>query len=71
MEGDPLYEMGLEYLFGLVHFEKGQEQFTAYWAHNREDEKKAFEDTVDFMMARLAAHPGAISITTQAMKSLH
>lgn len=59
MEGDPLYDMGLEYLFGLVHFENGQEQFTAYWAHNREDEKKAFEDTVDFMTARLAAHPGA------------
>ena len=48
-------QMGLEYLFGLIHFEKGQEQFTAYWAHNREDEKKAFEDTVDFMTARLAA----------------
>jgi uncharacterized protein len=59
MEGDPLYEMGLEYLFGIVHYEKGQEQFTAYWAHNRTDEKKAFEDTIDFMTARLATYPGA------------
>lgn len=59
MEGDPHYEMGLEYLFGIVHFEKGQEQFTAYWAHNRADERKAFEGTVDFMTARLAAYPGA------------
>jgi len=59
MEGDPLYEMGLEYLFGIVHFDKGQEQFTAFWAHNRADEKKAFEDTIDFMTARLNAYPGA------------
>jgi predicted RecB family nuclease len=35
MEGDPLYEMGLEYLFGIVHNENGQEQFTAYWAHRQ------------------------------------
>jgi predicted RecB family nuclease len=59
MEGDPLYEMGLEYLFGIVHFEKSEELFTTYWAHNREDEKKAFESTVDFMTARLSAYPNA------------
>jgi predicted RecB family nuclease len=59
MEGDPLYEMGLEYLFGTVHYDKGREQFTAFWAHNRADEKKAFENTIDFMAARLKAYPGA------------
>jgi len=59
MEGDPLYEMGLEYLFGLVHDDGGQEKFTAFWAHNREEEKKAFENTVDFMTARLSSHPAA------------
>jgi predicted RecB family nuclease len=59
MEGDPLYEMGLEYLFGIVHFENGAEQFTAYWAHNREDEKTAFENTIDFVTTRLASHPSA------------
>jgi predicted RecB family nuclease len=59
MEGDPLHELGLEYLFGLIHDNAGQERFTAYWAHNRADEKKAFESAVDFIMARLAAHPGA------------
>lgn len=59
MEGDPLYEMGLEYLFGIIYADKGQERFAAYWAHNRADEKKAFEDTIDFMTARLAAYPGA------------
>jgi predicted RecB family nuclease len=59
MEGDPLYEMGLEYLFGIVYFDKSEERFTTYWAHNREDEKKAFESTVDFMTERLAAFPNA------------
>lgn len=59
MEGDPFYEMGLEYLFGFVHHDAGKEQFTAYWAHNRADEKTAFEAAVDFITARLAKHPGA------------
>jgi uncharacterized protein len=59
MEGDPLYEAGLEYLFGIVHDEGGNERFTAFWAHNREDEKKAFEATIDFMTARLRASPDA------------
>ncbi|MEA2822982.1 MAG: hypothetical protein QOJ86_4986 [Bradyrhizobium sp.] len=59
MEGDPFYELGLEYLFGLVDDDNGQERFTAYWAHNRVDEKKAFESAVDFITARLAARPDA------------
>ncbi len=59
MEGDPLFEGGLEYLFGLVGQEEGAERFRAFWAHDRAAEKRAFEDTVDFMMTRLARHPGA------------
>jgi predicted RecB family nuclease len=59
MEGDPFYELGLEYLFGFIHYDDGQEHFTAYWAHNRTDEKKAFENAVDFITVRLAAYPGA------------
>ncbi len=58
MEGDPFYELGLEYLFGFIHENSGQERFTSFWAHNRTDEKKAFESAVDFITARLAAHPG-------------
>jgi uncharacterized protein len=59
MEGDPFYEAGLEYLFGTVHDENGNERFTSFWAHNREEEKKAFEATIDFMTARLQARPDA------------
>jgi predicted RecB family nuclease len=59
MEGDPFYEMGLEYLFGFIHDDAGKETFTAYWAHNRSDEQLAFERAVDFITARLAASPGA------------
>jgi uncharacterized protein len=59
MEGDPLYDGGLEYLFGIVHQEGGKPVFTDFWAHDRETEKQAFESTIDFMTARLEAHPGA------------
>ncbi|WP_459644607.1 TM0106 family RecB-like putative nuclease [Kineococcus sp. NUM-3379] len=73
MEGDPyaLHESGLEYLFGAVVLEgpwpvDGElaldvplERFTAFWAHDRGEEKRAFEQFVDFVTARLAAHPGA------------
>ena len=59
MEGDPFYERGLEYLFGFIHEDGRQESFTAYWSHNRAEEKKAFENAVDFITARLAVHPDA------------
>jgi predicted RecB family nuclease len=59
MEGDPLFEGGLEYLFGLVALDQDEDRFHAFWAHDRESEKIAFEQTIDFMTARLARHPGA------------
>lgn len=59
MEGDPLFEGGLEYLFGVVTVEDGSQAFSDWWAHDRAAEKQAFEATVDFMMARLRAHPDA------------
>jgi predicted RecB family nuclease len=61
MEGDPLWEPagGLEYLFGFHHVDDGVEHFTPFWAHERRQEKKAFEDAVDFILARLAKFPDA------------
>ena len=53
MEGDPLEEGGLEYLFGVYHFENGEWLFKAFWAHNRQEEKKAFEDFIDFVVEQL------------------
>ncbi|MEO5816671.1 MAG: TM0106 family RecB-like putative nuclease, partial [Gemmatimonadaceae bacterium] len=56
MEGDPVYspEGSLEYLFGF-HFldDNGGETFRAFWAYDRESEKKAFEDALDFIVERL------------------
>jgi predicted RecB family nuclease len=59
MEGDPLFEGGLEYLFGFAWAEGGEPKFRAFWGHTREAEGRAFEQAMDFIGERLAAHPGA------------
>jgi len=59
MEGNPMEEGGLEYLFGLYLLEHGREDFKTFWAHNRKEEKKAFEQFIDFVMARLKKFPEA------------
>jgi uncharacterized protein len=60
LEGDPLHEGGLEYLWG-VHFRDGagQKQFTFHWAHDRPAEQAAFEAIVDWFTAHVAEHPRA------------
>lgn len=58
MEGDPMQEGGLEYLFGVYYFEAGQSLFKCFWAHSREEEREAFCDFMDFVMARRAQYPG-------------
>lgn len=59
IEGDPLFDGGLEYLFGFVHLDGGPEIFTPFWAHDRAEEKAAFEKAIDFIASRLERHPGA------------
>lgn len=59
MEGDPLYPGGLEYLFGFVTGTADKAVFTPFWAHDRAEEKRAFEQAVDFIVERLGAHPAA------------
>lgn len=59
MEGDPLFEGGLEYLFGIVVVDDGQECFHPFWGHDRGEEKAAFQAAVDFMVDRLKRHPDA------------
>lgn len=58
MEGDPLYEpgRGLEYLFGFWLPGESPE-YRAFWAHDRAEEKAAFEAVVDFLLARRADYP--------------
>src|SRR5262249_5022989 len=52
MEGYPYIEGGLEYLFGATHVENGEPQFKDWWAHNREEERAAFEGFVDWVYQR-------------------
>ncbi|MEA2641506.1 MAG: hypothetical protein QOF51_2900 [Chloroflexota bacterium] len=58
MEGDPFVEDGgLEYLFGVVELTDNAPRYHAFWAHDRSDERRAFETFVDFVMERLAHDP--------------
>ena len=58
IEGYPLVEGGLEYLHGVTFInEQGQADFKAFWSHNAAEEKIAFENLMDFFMARYKAEP--------------
>jgi len=65
-EGDPLYaeagsaDWGLEYLFGWCTRDigaDGRPEFHALWAHNRAEEKRAFEQFIDYLRDRMEAYP--------------
>ncbi|HWE45772.1 MAG TPA: TM0106 family RecB-like putative nuclease [Caulobacteraceae bacterium] len=58
-ESDPYVgEHGLEYLLGYEHRnDAGEWVYTPLWALTREAEKAAFEQFIDFVMARWAEHP--------------
>jgi predicted RecB family nuclease len=60
-EGDPWYEpgRGLEFLFGWVELaENGEELYRALWARDREAERRAFEELVDYLVERRRRFPG-------------
>ncbi|WP_250493797.1 TM0106 family RecB-like putative nuclease [Caballeronia sp. GAWG1-1] len=59
MEGNPLETGGLEYLFGVWEVDAGEGVFRDFWAHNRADEKLAFEQFMDYVDARLRQYPDA------------
>lgn len=59
MEGDPMAEGGLEYLFGLYFFEAGAPVFKPFWAHSRAEERRSFEAFMDFVMGHLRRFPAA------------
>ena len=58
MEGDPLFEpgRGLEYLFGCWTPDD-EPNFRAFWALDRNEEKRAFEAFVDFIVDRRRQYP--------------
>jgi predicted RecB family nuclease len=55
LEGDPFWEpgRGLEYLWGVL----GPDGYRAAWAHDRAGERRALEDFVDLVHARLRDDP--------------
>ncbi len=58
IEGYPLEEGGLEYLWGCTYFdEQGERCFKDYWAHNREQEKEAFEAFITWVYERWQQDP--------------
>ncbi|MFH1574078.1 MAG: TM0106 family RecB-like putative nuclease [Acidobacteriota bacterium] len=60
MEGYPLISGGLEYLFGICE-RNGQPcsfDYKDWWAHDREEEKLAFEGFVDWVFNRWKLNPG-------------
>src|SRR5262249_37015309 len=59
MDGDPLLDGRLEYLFWLAYVKDGQPAFTPFWGHGRVGEKAAFEAAMDFVTQRLAQDPDA------------
>lgn len=58
IEGYPLDEGGLEYLWGNTYFdEQGDRQFIDFWAHNREQEKRCFQDFILWVYDRWQRDP--------------
>ncbi len=57
-EGDPYWgDEGLEYLFGTVFLEQGEWRYRPLWAHDEAEERRAFEEWMRWITARLAAYP--------------
>lgn len=64
IEGDPLFakDGGLEYLHGIWWRDHSSDDeragtFKAIWAHDRAEERAAFEQVIDFFLERRAKHP--------------
>ena len=60
MEGYPLLPGGLEYLFGVSsnNQQTGALEFRDWWAHDRDEEKRAFEGFIDWVFERWEQNPG-------------
>jgi len=57
MEGFPLIDEGLEYLFGATYLENGELRFRDWWAHTRADEQVASEGFIRWVHARWKSDP--------------
>jgi predicted RecB family nuclease len=58
IEGYPLAEGGLEYLWGVTYFdEQGLRQYMDFWAHNQEQEEEAFKVFIEWAYNRWIQEP--------------
>jgi predicted RecB family nuclease len=57
MEGYPLLEDGLEYLFGVTYIDNAVPVFRDWWAHDHEEERKAFKCFVRWAFDRWSRDP--------------
>lgn len=58
IEGFPLEDGGLEYLWGCAYFNvDGVRQFKDFWAHNKNEEQQAFKEFVEWVYARWKEDP--------------
>jgi uncharacterized protein len=59
MEGFPLHPGGLEYLFGATTLdsESGAQTFYDWWGHDRDEERGAFEQFIDWVHDRWQKNP--------------
>ena len=58
LEGFPLIDGGLEYLWGATYFDKNEpRQFRDFWAHNQKEEKQALEEFIDWVFALWLKNP--------------
>ncbi|KTD02284.1 TM0106 family RecB-like putative nuclease [Fluoribacter gormanii] len=58
IEGFPLEEGGLEYLWGIAYFdENGQRQYKDFWAHNSQQEKESFQAFIKWVYQRWQEDP--------------
>ena len=67
-------EFGLQYLFGIVDTADtdaaGGPRYTQIWAFDRDGEKRAFEELIDFISARRQRHPRLhVYITTNPLRA--
>jgi predicted RecB family nuclease len=59
-EGNPWYEpgRGLEFLFGWVELaENGEELYRTIWARDRDEERRGFEQLIDYLVERRRRFP--------------
>jgi predicted RecB family nuclease len=59
IEGDPFLDEGLEYLHGVWKIDDGNGVFRDFWAHDRDQERQATIDLLDFFTERLRRYPSA------------